>query len=133
MTIANALPLQGAVYSAITGALSGAGENLPVFDYVPSNPPAEYVRIDGLSGFDRSFKDNERLEHAFQVSVFRESVSGTTIKRGNKRVGQLLLILHNALKDLRFDRGRVRFETYSFPSDDPVGTAHAWARYTIVV
>lgn len=132
MTISNALPFQGAIHTAISAALTSAGEALEIFDHVPSDPPAEYIRIDGPTGFDRSFKDNERLEHSVQISVFRQPVAGTTIARGNKRPHEIMTIVHDALKDLRFDRGRMRTEDYDLSSGDAVGAAHAWVRYSIV-
>lgn len=134
MTVQQMGTLQIAVDAAIVAALESAGEGIPIYDFVPTNAEHEHIRLDGFKMMDQSFKDTERGAHRFQV-IFHQRGAGDpssgTFLRGNLRTQQVLAIIHEALKDLRVNRGRMQL-LESDVSPGPDGTSHqGWLRYEI--
>ncbi|MEL6310749.1 MAG: hypothetical protein AAFQ17_00025 [Pseudomonadota bacterium] len=127
MTVANAGPLQQAVFQAIEGALEASGQSIKVYDHVPTRAGDEFIRLEGIEAADASFKNEERARHSVQVSFFSRA------RRGQLRVKEVLGTIHNALKDLRFGRGRMQFEYMDVDlGTDTQGDSGA-LRYTITL
>lgn len=134
MTIDQMAGLQIAVDTAIAAALAAAEESIQIYDHVPIGTPHEYIRLDGFKMMDQSFKDTERGAHRFHV-MFHQRGAGEpatdAFVRGNARTQAVLAIIHGALKDLRFNRGRMQLLD-SDVSPGPDGTSHqGWLRYEI--
>lgn len=131
MAVSDAWPFQQAVYSAVSAAL--ASEGLAVFDHVPTNPPKEFVRLEGFDINDASWKDTERGRHPVMIRVVTRPVDDTETTLGQKRLHDLSALIHDAIKDLRYGRGRMQFEFKNVESDDDGATMMALLRYTIVI
>jgi hypothetical protein len=131
MTVADAWPLQQAVYSAVAAAV--ASEGIPVLDHTPTNPPDEFVRLDGMNIDDASFKDTERGRHSVIIGFFARPVDAATSTRGQARVHEILGLIHAAVKDLTYGRGRMNFEYKSVDSGEDGITTSGMLRYTIHV
>lgn len=134
MAVTDAWPLQQAVYQAIVAALSDAGQTISIFDHVPQNAPTEHIRLEGFDVADDSFKDTERGRHPVMIGFFRRQVSpDTPHERGQKRVHQVLDIIHGAVKDLRHGRGRMQFEFKDVETGDDGVSERGTLRYTITI
>lgn len=134
MAVTDAWPLQQAVYSAIVAALADAGETIPVFDFVPQNAETEHIRLDGFDVADESSKDTERGRHPVMIGFYRRQVSSDTPHaRGQKRVHEVLDIIHAAVKDLRHGRGRMQFEFKDVETGEQGVSERGTLRYTITI
>lgn len=131
MTVSDAWPLQQAVYSAIAAAV--ASEGVQIFDHTPTNPPDEFIRIDGLNISDASWKDTERGRHSVMISFYTRPVAGSGSSPGKKRIHEILALVHVALKDLTYGRGRMNFEFKDVDSGEDGATNSGMLRYTITV
>lgn len=131
MTVSDAWPLQQTVYSAVAGAM--AAEGVEVFDHVPTNPPAEYVRLEGSNIDDTSWKDTERGRHSVVISAFTRPVGTAVSSVGQSRVKALCGLIHDAVKDLRHGKGRMQFEFMNVESDNDGVTSMGMLRYTIIL
>lgn len=128
MPVSDSWPLAQAVEAAIKTALSNAGEDIKVVDYVLTSPPAEHIRLEGFDAAQTNMaKDTERTRHPVIVSYFKAGAPP-----GQKRVHAVLDIIHEALKDLRYQRGRMHFEYKDVESGNDKQVDRGMLRYTIV-
>lgn len=131
MTVAKAFPLQVDVYNIVVAAV--AAENLEIFDYAPSNPPDEFIRLDGFNVSDKSLKNKERGRHSFEVHIFLRPVSGSVVHRGQERPKAIMALIHADLNDASLQGGRVSFESMSVDRDNDGTTQHGRLRYSITI
>lgn len=131
MTVADAWPLQQQVYSTVAAAV--AAEGLTVVDHVPTNPPDEFVRLDGLNIDDDSWKDSERGRHAFMIHFFVRPTSQGATTRGFGRVHTILAMIHAAVLAMTYNGKRPNFEYKNVDPDEDGVTTHGVLRYTITI
>jgi hypothetical protein len=84
MTVEKGLDLQQAVFEVVSAAVAPLG-GLSVFDHAPTDPPMEFIRLDGFSIGDESMKNAEIGRHSFVVSHFLRPVYEATHPRGQSR------------------------------------------------
>lgn len=134
MTVAQSWPLQEAVFSAVKNSVALETIVPPVKDYTPTNPPEEYIRIDGFSIADRSFKNQEQGQHSFMVHVFTKAAgTGTSKTRGQQRVKLLLKTIHEFMVQFEFDYKTVDFQYMDIEDDEDGTSQHGWLRYAITI
>lgn len=131
MAVSDAFALQQAVFSAVDAVM--VGQKVPVFDHQPTEPPQEFVRLDGMSVADESSKDTERGRHSMIIGFWMRPVKGVASQRGLRRVHEICAIIHDAVKDLRHGRGRMQFEFKDVDTDDDGASAYGTLRYTIII
>jgi hypothetical protein len=125
MTMERAWPLQIAVVGRINAASS-----LPVHTEVPEDPPKNYVRIDGFTGFELdTYKNYDQMQHSFTVHVFQQDTGDLGLVR------QELAAIHAALIAEKLDgaASKLRIESTTADFDPEAGggqTAHANTRYS---
>lgn len=128
MTVAQDWALQQAVYDTITTEQP----DIPVFDHVPTDPPEEFIRLDGFNVADESPKNGERSRHSFMVHHFlRPTLSTPT--RGMKRGKEIIAAVHAALMASQPLGGRIDHETMDASPDPDGATAHVWSRYSVIL
>lgn len=128
MTVAQDWPLQQAVYATVTDAVP----DIEVFDHVPTDPPEEFIRLDGFHLDDESMKNGERARHSFMVHHFlRPTLDGS--KRGMARGKQTIATVHAALMATQPLGGRIDHETMDATTDPDGATAHVWSRYSVIL
>ena len=131
MSVIDAWPFQQAIYSAVAAAV--AAEGLEVFDHIPTNPPAEYIRLEGFDIANASSKDTERGRHSVMIRVISRPVAGATSTSGQSRIHALCDLVHAAVKDLTHGRGRMNFEYKNVESGEDGATDSGVLRYTITI
>lgn len=129
MTVSQAWPLQQAVY-AIVAAAAGS---LPVFDHAPTDPPEEFLRIDGFGLSDQSPKKEERARHHFEVHHFLRPTATNTFRRGQKAGKLILATVHAALMASPILGRPLDHETMDFMPDSDGVTVHARSRYSVIL
>lgn len=128
MTVAKSLPLQGAVYATVVAAIP----SIEVFDHAPTNPPTEYVRLDGFNLTDLGFKNGEVARHSFEVHHFLRP-SAQVLWRGQSRSKAILAQTHAAIMAAVFLGTAVNFEYMDVQTDEDGVSTHGWARYSIAL
>lgn len=131
MTVALMLPLQQAVFNAVSAV--AAGFSIPVTDYAPIDPPGEYLRLDGFDVSDASPKNAEIARHAFEVHHFLRPVAGSTNPRGQLRTKTVLAAVHAAVMAANLAGSRAQHEYLDIDRDEDGATMHGRSRYTIVL
>lgn len=129
MAIADAWTLQEAIYSAVSGAVSGEG--ITVVDHVLHDPPMEHVRIEGMEYADQSPKNGERGRHSFVISYYLRPTGDATTYVGLQRVWAVLGMVHAAVKDVTVNNHKPRQRYMDATSDNDGHTQHGMIRYTI--
>ncbi len=129
MTVAQSWPLQQAVFSIV----SAAAPTLQVFDYAPTTPPEEFVRLDGFNTDDRSYKNAESSRHAFEVHHFIRPGASASMTRGQGRGKQIIAAIHAALMAGPLLGQAVEHEYMATDSDMDGATSHSWSRYSVIL
>lgn len=129
MTVAQMGPLQTAVYNLVVAAVPG----MAVHDYVQTNPPAEFVRLEGFMFRDAQHKNGEAGEHFFEVHFFsRPGTEGVT-QRGQIRAKTIIGQIHAALMAATVLGTTLTNEHVEVDPGQDGSTAHAKARYSITL
>lgn len=131
MTVSAMLPLQQAVFTAVSTAV--AGWAIPVYDHAPTNPPAEYIRLDGFAVSDISPKNGEIARHAFEFHHFLRPVSEAAQSLGQLRTKTVLAAVHAAVMGATLVGTRANHELLDIDRDEDGVTAHGRSRYTIIL
>ncbi len=127
MTVAKVLPLKAAIFNTVASA-----SGLTVFNHAPTDPPEEFIRIDGFSLVDDSTKNGERGRHSFLVHHFlRPGLSET--HRGTARGTEKLAAIHAALMASTPVGGNLDHEEAGEGTDIDGATAHVWSRYSVIL
>ena len=101
MTVARQWQLQQAVYGRLAAELVGQGvngEDVPVYDHIPSDPLRLHVRIDGFSVIPGSASNGHRARHDFSVHVFDDN-TGIDTGTGTAEIARIQPIVVAALED----------------------------------
>jgi hypothetical protein len=126
--------LQQAVYQVLTAALVGQaidGDDVPVFDHVPADPPRLHLRIDGFGVVPGDASNDDRARHEFRVHIFDEN-TGDQTGGGNKEVMRLQAIVVAALEDwppITGATGIMHLSSNSAADDSPQ-TRHRFSRFS---
>lgn len=128
MTVALSLPLQQAVYEAVSVAVAP----IPVYDHPPTNPPAEFVRLDGFSLTDLGRKNGEIARHSFEVHHFLRP-GADKFAVGQRRSKQVLALAHDAIMAADLVGSPAQFEYLDVDSDEDGVSMHGRARYSVVL
>lgn len=128
MTIAHSIPLQAAVYSAVSAAVAP----VLVFDHPPRNPPTRFVRLDGFTVDDRGMKNGEIAQHSFEIHVFDRPVGGAAAI-GQAWAKLTIAQAHAAIMAATLCGTHANFEYSSVDPDEDGVSMHGRARYTIVL
>lgn len=128
MTFALSLQLQQQVFAAVSAAVAP----IPVLDHPPTNPPNEFVRLDGFNLTDLGIKNGEVARHSFEVHHFLRPTSENSYQ-GQMRTKTILGVAHAAIMAATLCGTKAQFE-YSDVDPDMDGVSmHGRARYTIVL
>lgn len=127
MTVAKSWELQQAIYTTVVAATG-----LQVFDHIPTDPPEEFMRLDGFNLADESPKNAERGRHSFIVHHFLRPTA-TVAQRGMKRGKEKIAAAHAALMASSPAGGRLDHETMDAAPDLDGATAHVWSRYSVIL
>jgi hypothetical protein len=129
MTVAQMVPLQTAIFTVVSAAVPG----MAVHDYVQTNPPAEFIRLDAFNMTGINFKSGEAGFHSFEVHFFsRPGAEGVT-SRGTKRAKEVIAQIHAALMAATVLTTKLNQEYVQVETGEDGTTAHARARYTITL
>lgn len=128
MTLALAGPLQAAVYQAVSAAVAP----IEVFDHVPTNPPGEFIRLEGFEVFDENFKNGEIARHSFEVHHFLRPGAEKAFL-GKKRTWEILALAHAAVMAADLLGTTAQLEYSDADSDADGVSMHGRARYTVTL
>lgn len=131
MTVAKALGLQTDVWTVVSAAVASFG--LAVYDHVPLDIPAEFIRLDGFTINNIDMKRGQVARHSFEVHHFLANVAGRTSSRGQTRSKTVLAAVHAAIMAATFQGARVNFEYMDTPAEPDPTTAHGVIRYTLTL
>jgi len=129
MAISDAWPLQQAVFTAVTSAVSA--EDIRVVDHVLQDPPMEHVRIEAMEYADDSPKNAERGRHSFVISYYLRPSGEFVTHVGLQRVWQVLGMIHAEVKAMTVNGNKPQQRYMEAVSDDDGQTQHGMIRYTI--
>lgn len=132
MTVQRALDLQERVFEIVSDAVLPFGE-MPVFDHAPTDPPPEFIRIDGFNIADQSMKNGEIGRHSFMVNHFLRPVGETMNARGQSRSKEVLAAVHADLMAAEILGSTLNFEFQDVMTDIDGATAHVFCRYSITL
>lgn len=128
MTVAKSLPLQQAVYQAVSAAVAP----LPVYDHAPTTPPPEFVRLDGFNINDLGRKNGEIARHSFEVHHFLRPTA-EKFAVGQKRTKEILALAHAAVMAADLAGSLAQFEYLDVSPDEDGVSMHGRARYSVVL
>ena len=131
MTVAKSVPFQADVYAVVSDAVVVYG--IPVFDHAPSNPPNEFVRLDGFNLTNIDSKRDEMARHSFEVHHFLTPTATDMFMRGQTRAKTVLATIHAAIMAAEFQGAPINHEYLTVDSDVDGVTSHGVSRYTAVI
>ncbi|MEP4195980.1 MAG: hypothetical protein ABJL99_10135 [Aliishimia sp.] len=137
MSIDQRWPLQQAVFARLSERLVSEGlngEDVPVFDHVPSHAPRLHVRIDGFSIVPGTTGKGRRDKHQFLAHVFDDN-TGDMTGVGTGEIARLQTIVVGALEDwspLNGATGITHIRTNSAQYEDPL-SQHGISRFSTMI
>ena len=131
MTVAKSVALRADVYTVVSAAVSGF--SIPVYNRPPSDPPVEFIRMDGFEVQDAEFKVEEQGQHSFEIHHFDRPVGVSTTRDCIIRTETVLAAVHAALRADKIQGARVHHVYKTVDTDEDGITSHGVSRYTLLI
>ena len=137
MSATRSWALQRAVHGRLVTLMAEAdgGAPVPVTDHAPERERGPFLRHDGYSAVELGSRGAPIHEHRLMVHAFDRPRGQRSRSRGQRRAKALIAAVIDGLRHWEpfAGEGCLAFEQMAVSTDEDGATAHAWARFSIIL